>query len=319
MNKPRNFSVVIPIYNEEANLPELMERTLKACRAVSVPFEIILVSDGSHDGSPELIAAAAEANPGEILGIFLNRNYGQHAAVFAGFERASGDVIISLDGDLQNPPEEIGKLYAKMTEGYDVVAGVRVPRCDTVFRRFFSYLTNLITAKVTGVKMHDYGCMLRAYSSRVVKAMLECTERSTFIPVLANSFARHTAEVEVRHAERKAGDSKYDLWKLINLQFDLLTGMTTFPLRLLTVVGILIALIGAGFGAFLLLMRLIHGAEWAVQGVFTLFAVLFVFVGAQFIGMGLLGEYLGRVYKDVRARPRYLVHEVKGRSNLQPA
>jgi undecaprenyl-phosphate 4-deoxy-4-formamido-L-arabinose transferase len=316
VSKPRNFSVVIPIYNEEANLPELMERTLKACRAVSVPFEIILVCDGSHDRSPELIAAAADANPGEIVGVFLNRNYGQHAAVFAGFERAAGDVVISLDGDLQNPPEEIGKLFAKMSEGYDVVAGVRVPRCDTVFRRFFSYLTNLITAKVTGVKMHDYGCMLRAYSSRVVKAMLECTERSTFIPVLANSFARHTAEVEVRHAERTRGESKYDLWKLINLQFDLLTGMTTFPLRLLTMVGVLIALTGLGFGSFLLLMRLIKGAEWAAQGVFTLFAILFVFVGAQFVGMGLLGEYLGRVYKDVRARPRYLVHEVKGRSNL---
>lgn len=319
MNKPRNFSVVIPIYNEEANLPELMERALKACRAVSAPFEIILVSDGSHDRSPELIAAAADANPGEIVGVFLNRNYGQHAAVFAGFERAAGDVVITLDGDLQNPPEEIGKLYEKMSEGFDVVAGVRVPRCDTVFRRFSSYLTNLVTAKVTGVKMHDYGCMLRAYSSRVVKAMLECTERSTFIPVLANSFARHTAEVEVHHAERKGGESKYDLWKLINLQFDLLTGMTTFPLRLLTVVGVLIALTGAGFGSFLLLMRLIKGPEWAAQGVFTLFAILFVFVGAQFVGMGLLGEYLGRVYKDVRARPRYLVHEVKGRSHLTTA
>lgn len=319
MNKPQNFSVVIPIYNEEANLPELMERTLKACRAVSAPFEIILVSDGSHDRSPELIAAAAEANPGEIVGVFLNRNYGQHAAVIAGFEHASGDVVITLDGDLQNPPEEIGKLYEKMTEGYDVVAGVRVPRCDTVFRRFFSYLTNLVTAKVTGVMMHDYGCMLRAYSSRVVKAILGCTEQSTFIPVLANSFARHTTEVEVNHAQRKGGESKYGVWKLINLHFDLLTSMTTFPLRLLTVTGILIALIGLGFGSFLLLMRLIEGPEWAAQGVFTLFAILFVFVGAQFVGMGLLGEYLGRVYKDVRARPRYLVHEVKGRSNLKTA
>jgi undecaprenyl-phosphate 4-deoxy-4-formamido-L-arabinose transferase len=161
--------------------------------------------------------------------------------------------------------------------------------------------------------------MLRAYSSRVVKAMLECTERSTFIPVLANSFARRAAEVEVRHVERKGGESNYDLWKLINLQFDLLTSMTTFPLRLLTVIGVLIAVVGLGFGGFLLIMRLIEGQEWAVQGVFTLFAILFVFVGAQFIGMGLLGEYLGRVYKDVRARPRYLVHEVKGRSRLTNA
>ena len=319
MNKPGSLSVVIPIYNEEDNLPELIERTLKTCRPLSVPFEIILVSDGSHDRSPELISAAAEANPGQIVVIFLNRNYGQHAAVFAGLEQALGDVVVTLDGDLQNPPEEIAKLFAKMGEGFDVVAGVRVPRCDTMFRRFFSYLTNVVTAKVTGVMMHDYGCMLRAYSSRVVKAMLECTERSTFIPVLANSFARHTTEVEVNHAQRRGGESKYGVWKLINLHFDLLTSMTTFPLRLLTVIGVLIALTGLGFGSFLLIMRLIKGPEWAAQGVFTLFAILFVFVGAQFVGMGLLGEYLGRVYKDVRARPRYLVHEVKGRSNLKSA
>jgi undecaprenyl-phosphate 4-deoxy-4-formamido-L-arabinose transferase len=206
-----------------------------------------------------------------------------------------------------------------MGEGYDVVGGVRVPRCDSMFRRFSSYLTNWVTAQVTGVRMHDYGCMLRAYRSRVVQAMLACAERSPFIPVLANSFACRTTEVEVRHAERQEGASKYDLWKLINLQFDLLTGMTTFPLRLLTVVGALIALVGLGFGGFLLILRWIKGPEWAAQGVFTLFAILFVFIGAQFIGMGLLGEYLGRVYQDVRARPRYLVAEVKGRSRLPPA
>jgi len=167
--------------------------------------------------------------------------------------------------------------------------------------------------KTTGVRMHDYGCMLRAYRREIVTAMLQCHERSTFIPILANSFARRTAEIEVSHAERTAGDSKYSLWKLINLQFDLLTGMTTFPLRLLSVLGAIISALGIGFGVFLIIMREIKGPDWAAQGVFTLFAILFIFIGAQFIGMGLLGEYIGRIYTDVRARPRYFVEMVVGR------
>ena len=171
-----------------------------------------------------------------------------------------------------------------------------------------------VVQKSTGVMMHDYGCMLRAYRRDIVHAMLQCHERSTFVPILANSFARKTTEIEVRHAERAVGDSKYSLWKLINLQFDLLTGMTTFPLRLLSLLGTAVSLAGVGFGIFLLVMRLIYGSGWAVQGVFTLFAILFIFVGAQFIGMGLLGEYLGRMYYDVRARPRYFVHKVTGRA-----
>ncbi|HBA83412.1 MAG TPA: undecaprenyl-phosphate 4-deoxy-4-formamido-L-arabinose transferase [Verrucomicrobia bacterium] len=311
------LSVVIPVYNEEANLEELLKRTLDTCRSLGAVFEIILVDDGSRDRSAEMIDAAVKANPGEIIGILLNRNYGQHSAIFAGFGRAIGEVVVTLDADLQNPPEEIAKLYRKISEGLDVVAGVRVPRCDTSFRKVSSYIVNRITAKVTGVTMHDYGCMLRAYSHRVVHAMLQCNERSTFIPVLANTFARHTAEVEVSHAARTRGDSKYGLWKLINLQFDLLTGMTTFPLRLLTMIGLLISVFGGALGLFLLSMRLIHGPAWAAEGVFTLFAILFIFVGAQFIGMGLMGEYIGRIYKDVRARPRYLVYEVKGESRLK--
>jgi undecaprenyl-phosphate 4-deoxy-4-formamido-L-arabinose transferase len=312
-----SLSVVIPVFNEEANLDELLKRTLETCRSLNAPFELILVDDGSRDRSAEIISAAAKANPGEVIGVLLNRNYGQHSAIFAGFGRAIGDVVITLDADLQNPPEEISKLYKKLIEGFDVVAGLRVPRCDTSFRKVSSYIVNRITAKVTGVTMHDYGCMLRAYSKRVVHAMLQCNERSTFIPVLANTFARHTAEVEVSHAPRTRGDSKYSIWKLINLQFDLLTGMTTFPLRLLTMIGFLISVFGGALGVLILAMRLIFGAQWAAQGVFTLFAILFIFIGAQFIGMGLMGEYIGRIYKDVRARPRYLVYEVKGESRLK--
>jgi len=314
MNASPLISLVIPVFNEEDNLEELIGRCLKACGKTGKTFEIILVDDGSIDSSPETIAKAAEHNVGKVVGVLLNRNYGQHAAVMAGFAESKGDIVVTLDADLQNPPEEIPKLVERMEEGFDVVGSVRVPRRDTLFRRVASFIVNKAAQRATGVAMHDYGCMLRAYRRHIVEAMLKCHERSTFIPVLANSFARTTTEIEVRHEIRFNGASKYGLWKLINLQFDLLTSMTTFPLRLLSVLGGLISAIGIGFGMFLFVMRLVHGLEWAAEGVFTLFAVLFIFIGAQFVGMGLLGEYIGRIYHDVRARPRYFVQRVIGRS-----
>jgi len=312
----KGVSVVIPVYNESVNLPELLRRTLASCRSLHRPFEILLVDDGSSDGSDEIIANATKDYNGEIIGVLLNRNYGQHSAILAGFEHARGEIIITLDADLQNPPEEIPALVQTMEEGYEVVGTVRRDRQDTFFRRTASAVINKATAKATGVEMHDYGCMLRAYRRSIVQAMLQCHERSTFIPVLANSFARRTTEIEVNHAARTGGDSKYSLWKLINLQFDLLTGMTTFPLRLLSLLGSVIALMGVGFGLLLLVLRLVFGQHWAAEGVFTLFAILFIFIGAQFIGLGVLGEYIGRIYQDVRARPRYFIHRIDGKSTL---
>ena len=315
-NLQSTISIVIPVFNEAASLSDLILRCLKTCNRMDREFEIILVDDGSTDGSRDMITAAADQYPGVIIGVLLNRNYGQHSAIMAGFAQAKGDIIVTLDADLQNPPEEIIKLVQKAEEGFDVVGSVLVPRRDTFFRRVASHLVNKVVQMSTGITMHDYGCMLRAYRRHIVSAMLQCGERSTFIPVLANSFARHTAEVDVQHAERSAGDSKYSLWKLINLQFDLLTGMTTFPLRLLNVLGGIISAFGVGFGLFLFLMRLIYGAEWAAAGVFTLFAILFIFIGAQFLAMGLLGEYIGRIYSDVRARPRYFIERVVGGAGL---
>lgn len=312
MNKTQTLSVVIPVFNEEGNLDELARRCTAACDTLKMPYEIVLVDDGSADKSVEKITNACAAYPGKIVGVMLNRNFGQHSAVMAGFEHAAGDIVVTLDADLQNPPEEIPRLVGKMLEGYDVVGSIRMNRQDTAFRKIASFIINRAVRKTTGVNMHDYGCMLRAYSKGIVDIMLKCHERSTFIPVLANSFARRTTEIEVGHSERAVGESKYSLWKLINLQFDLLTSMTTFPLRLLSVLGGLISALGMGFGVFIGIMRLIEGPEWAAQGVFTLFAILFIFIGAQFIGMGLLGEYLGRIFHDVRARPKYLVKEIIG-------
>ncbi|MEV3809284.1 undecaprenyl-phosphate 4-deoxy-4-formamido-L-arabinose transferase [Aeromonas dhakensis] len=303
-------SVVIPVYNEEASLPVLLSRVTAACDQLSQDYEVILIDDGSHDGSTELISEAAAIDGSKLVGVLLNRNYGQHAAIMAGFETAKGDLVITLDADLQNPPEEIPRLVEAAMQGYDVVGTMRRNRQDSWFRKTASKLINKSVQKATGVHMSDYGCMLRAYRRHIIDAMLCCQERSTFIPILANSFARRTIELEVGHAERAHGESKYGLMHLINLMYDLVTCMTTTPLRLLSIVGSVVAGIGFVFSILLILMRLVMGADWAADGVFTLFAILFTFVGVQLLGMGLLGEYIGRMYTDVRARPRYFIHRI---------
>jgi undecaprenyl-phosphate 4-deoxy-4-formamido-L-arabinose transferase len=313
----RLISILVPVYNEEGNLPHLLERLLNVTAGIDKRVEILLVDDGSRDRSAELITAAAEQHPDVVIGILLNRNYGQHAAIMAGFEYSSGDAVVTLDADLQNPPEEIPKLLAEIDKGCDVVGTIRMNRQDSFFRRQSSRLVNYVVRRVTGVQMSDYGCMLRAYRRSIVDAMLSCHERSTFIPILANSFGRNTSEVEVLHAEREHGESKYRLMDLVNLQFDLLTSITTAPLRLLSMIGFGIAILGFLFGALLMLLRIFYGPEWGIEGIFPLFAILFIFIGAQFVGMGLLGEYIGRVYIDVRARPRYFVQKIVDNTERQ--
>lgn len=311
-------SVVVPVYNEEGCLQELIDRTLKTLDSTGKKFEFILIDDGSRDSSRAIIAQAAEKRPDEVIGCILNRNYGQHSAIMAGFSIVRGDLVITLDADLQNPPEEIPNLIAAAEQGNDVVGTIRQNRRDTIFRKTASKIVNHVARVATGVHMNDYGCMLRAYRRFVVDAMLQCNERSTFIPVLGNSFARTTCEIPVGHAARAVGESKYSLWKLINLQFNLLTCMTTVPLRLLTYFGLL-----AGFSGFILALYIIirrfcwaDGDTWANGGVFTLFAVMFVFTGIHMVGIGVIGEYIGRLYTDVRARPRYFVEEIVGRKEL---
>lgn len=311
------LSVVIPIYNEQDNLPQLFSRVGQVVAQLKVPTEVILVDDGSRDNSADMIRAAAHTEGSPFVAVILNRNYGQHAAVMAGFSRVRGDLVITLDADLQNPPEEIPNLMREAEKGFEVVGTIRLMRKDSFFRRFASRIINNIVRKVTGVHMTDYGCMLRAYRRHIVETMLRCNERSTFIPMLANSFARHTTEITVQHEQRAAGDSKYSILKLINLQFDLLTSMSTAPLRLLTFLGVTIAAAGTLFAFALLVLRLIYGREWGVEGVFPLFAILFIFVGAQFMGVGLVGEYIGRIYYDVRARPRFIIEEVVGQAEAE--
>ncbi|MEZ2578058.1 undecaprenyl-phosphate 4-deoxy-4-formamido-L-arabinose transferase [Buttiauxella ferragutiae] len=309
-------SVVIPVYNEQESLPELIKRTTAACETLGKDYEILLVDDGSSDNSADMLSDAAEAPGSHIVAVLLNRNYGQHNAIMAGFSHVTGDLIITLDADLQNPPEEIPRLVAKADEGFDVVGTVRQNRQDSWFRKRASRLINRLIQGTTGKSMGDYGCMLRAYRRHIIDAMLNCHERSTFIPILANTFARKATEISVHHAEREFGDSKYSFMRLINLMYDLVTCLTTTPLRMLSVFGSIIAVMGFALSVLLVVLRITLGPQWAAEGVFMLFAVLFMFIGAQFVGMGLLGEYIGRIYTDVRARPRYFIQRVVSRESV---
>jgi undecaprenyl-phosphate 4-deoxy-4-formamido-L-arabinose transferase len=308
------LSIVIPIFNEAENIPALWERLSRVLAEhfadPAKPWEVIFTDDGSRDQSLAMLIGIAKGEP-RVRIVEFNRNYGQHSAIFGAFAEVRGQVVVTLDADLQNPPEEIPKLVAKIQEGFDVVGGWRQGRQDndSFFRTMPSKIVNAVTRRTTGVKLHDYGCMLRAYSREVVNAMLLCKERSSFIPALANSFAKHITEVPVAHAERAAGTSKYGLWKLINLQFDLLTSFSLIPLQALSVFGVLTAAFGFLLFIGLVVYRFMH-PEGTAEGVFTLFAILFFFVGCQFIAFGLLGEYIGRIYQEVRDRPRYMVKKI---------
>jgi undecaprenyl-phosphate 4-deoxy-4-formamido-L-arabinose transferase len=306
---PRKVSVVIPVFNEEANLPALLPRLLPVMDGLGRPWEVVFVDDGSRDRSLEILKAEAARNPG-VKVVELVRNAGQHMAIMAAFTATEGEYVITLDADLQNPPEEIPKLVREMDLGHDVVGTVRAKRKDTFFRKAASRLVNRTTAAITGIRLNDYGCMLRGYHRDVVDVMNASEEASTFIPALAQQYARRPVEIEVAHEERKAGESKYSLYKLIRLNFDLMTGFSVVPLQLFTLLGFLTALWGVGFGVFLLARRLVVGAE--VEGVFTLFALAFVVMGILMAGIGIVGEYVGRIYQQVRGRPRFLIRKVHG-------
>ena len=304
-----DLSVVVPVYNEEENLPELLSRLRATLDGLKRSYEIVLVDDGSSDRTPAMLREAVSKQP-HLKVVRFNKNYGQHNAIFAGFAQAEGEIVVTIDADLQNPPEEIPKLVQKMEEGYEVVGGYREDRQDSIFRKIPSYFVAKITSKLVRVPLKDYGCMLRAYRKELVKAMEASGEVSTYIPALANSYASSVAEIPVAHHARARGASKYSLLRLLHLNFDLMTSFSLLPIQLIGLAGVLIALTGLAFSVFLLAMRLLKGAEWAAQGVFTLFGILFFFVGVQILAIGLMGEYIGRIYQEVRRRPRYRVREI---------
>ena len=303
------ISVVIPVYNEEANLEVLMSRLMPVMKNLEKSFEIILIDDGSRDHSLALLKEFA-SNP-FVRVVELTRNYGQHAAIMAGFSIVRGDIVVTMDADLQNPPEEIPNLISVMEKGnYDVVGTIRKGRKDSFLRIFPSKIVNMVARKITRVSMRDWGCMLRAYSRPVVERMIACHEQATFIPALATVFAKRVTEIEVAHEERFGGKSNYPLRKLINLQFDLVASFSDLPMKLIMYGGIFMSLLGVCFGVVLAIARLVYGASWAAQGIFTLFAILFVFVGLQFFALGVIGEYIGRIYREVRKRPEYVIENI---------
>jgi undecaprenyl-phosphate 4-deoxy-4-formamido-L-arabinose transferase len=303
-----HLSIVVPIYNEEANLPLLFTRLYSTLDQLSCSWECVFVDDGSKDRSVALLRAQYQLRPQQTRVIVFRRNFGQHAAIMAAFEAVSGDVIITLDADLQNPPEEIPRLLAAADAGHDYVGTIRQGRQDHWARTFLSGRINAIRDRTTSIRITDQGCMLRAYARHVVDAINASDEVNTFIPALAYLYARDPVEIEVKHEARHAGESKYSWYKLIRLNFDLLTGFTLVPLQLFSMLGMVISGLSGLLVVVLLLRRLFLGPE--VEGVFTLFAIVFTLLGLALFGIGLIGEYVGRTYEQVRGRPPYLIAAV---------
>src|SRR5436190_9385398 len=281
---------------------------------VGKAYELVFTIDGSRDNSLGLLRDFHRRRPHQVRVIDFNGNFGQHMAVMAAFERSRGDVIVTLDADLQNPPEEIPKLLAAIEAGHDVVGSYRSKRQDTMFRRYASRLINAVRERFTGIVMRDQGCMLRAYRRLIIEQIVASGESSTFIPALAMSYAAHPTEVEVEHAARAAGTSKYRLYDLVRLNFDLMTGFSIVPLQLFTLFGIVVAAVSFAFVVFLFIRRLIVGPE--AEGLFTLFAILYLLVGIGIFGLGVIGEYVGRIYQEVRRRPRFVIREIIEQPNL---
>jgi undecaprenyl-phosphate 4-deoxy-4-formamido-L-arabinose transferase len=306
-----NLSVVIPVYNEEEGLPTLFARLYPALDALKLGYEVIFVNDGSRDRSAALLREQFARRPDVTRVVLLNGNFGQHMAIMAGFERTRGERIVTLDADLQNPPEEIARLLAKMDEGYDYVGGVRSERHDNAFRRFGSRAMNRLRERITKIRMSDQGCMLRAYSRAIIDAINACREVSTFIPALAYTFAHHPTEVEVAHEPRAAGTSKYSLYNLIRLNFDLVTGFSVVPLQIFSLFGIGVSIVSLLVYVVVMVQRLLAGEPLGMLRTFWDRDILqFFLTGIVLFGLGLVGEYVGRIYQQVRERPRFLVQAV---------
>jgi undecaprenyl-phosphate 4-deoxy-4-formamido-L-arabinose transferase len=311
------LSVVIPVYNEEAVLPTLFARLYPALDALGMPFEIVFVNDGSKDRSVSLLRQQFSLRPQHTRVVLFHANFGQHSAVMAGLAYSRGEYVVTLDADLQNPPEEIGKLVGMLEQGYDYVGTIRQQRQDSWWRRWFSKGINKLREWITPVRITDQGCMMRGYARSVVSALNLTREVNTFIPALASLYATNPIEVPIAHEERFAGKSKYSMYSLIRLNFDLITGFSVVPLQLFSMVGMLISLASALLFVVLLVRRIWVGSE--AEGLFTLFAFVFFLIGVALFGIGLLGEYVGRIYAQVRERPRYMVEAVLEENGAQSA
>lgn len=312
---PLDLSVVVPAFNEAANLPELLRR-IGASVAPLGDYEVVIVDDGSDDDSWCVVGEAA-ASDSHIVGVRLQRNFGQHPAVTAGLAIARGEVIVTLDADLQNPPEEIPKLVARLGPDCDVASGWRRRRRDSWLRRLPSGMVNVILRRATKVELHDYGCMLRVYKRRVIDMLLACPERSRTTAGIVSWLGVRIVEVPVAHEPRRSGRSRYRFWRLLKLNFDILTGFSTGALQLVSVTGIAVSVLGFGAAIVLAIWRITQGS--GPVGLTTFLAVLMFLSGMQVAAIGIVGEYVGRIFTQVQGRPYYVVAEVATRSSAAAA
>lgn len=310
------LSIVIPVFNEEENIPLLADEIRRALEPQGIAYEVIAVDDGSTDGSWSRLEAVRAADPRWIL-VALRRNFGQTAALSAGFDHARGEVIVPLDGDLQNDPADIPRLLALAAE-YDIVSGWRKNRQDRLLsRRLPSLLANWLISKVTGIRLHDYGCTLKAYRREVVEHLHLYGEMHRFIPAIASWMGITIVEVETHHRPRRFGRSKYGITRTVRVVLDLITvkfllSFATKPIQVFGMLGMGAVGIGVAIGAYLTALKLFLGAQIGGRPLLFL-AVLLIVVGVQFVVMGLLGEMLVRVYHESQRKPIYMVKRVEGR------
>jgi glycosyltransferase involved in cell wall biosynthesis len=309
------LSVVVPVYNEAQNIAPLHAELTAALERLGREYEIVYVDDGSSDGSFGLLADL-QARDARVTVVRFARNYGQTAALAAGFDRAAGAVVATLDGDLQNDPADIAMLLAKLEEGYDLVAGWRMPRQDPlVSRRIPSVLANALIGWITGVRLHDYGCTLKVMRREVVSGLRLYGEMHRFIPALANDLGARIGELQVRHRPRRAGVSKYGLSRTVRVLLDLVTvkflsSYSTRPIQVFGVVGLLCSLAGLTITGLLGFERIVFQVPLANRPLLWL-GILLTLMGFQFITMGLLGELLVRTYHESQNKPVYRVAEVR--------
>jgi glycosyltransferase involved in cell wall biosynthesis len=311
---PPEISIVIPVYNEAPNLGLLIEGIVEVMRPMGRPFELILVDDGSTDDSQGVLSAIKSENP-EVRAIFLRRNFGQGAAMTAGFDHAKGKIVVTMDGDLQSDPEDIPHLIAKLEEGYDLVTGWRQDRKDPLIsRRLPSILANWLIGTVTGVRLHDYGCTLKAYRGDMARHLLLYGELHRFIPALASFYGARIAEVAVNHRPRKIGKSKYGISRTYRVLLDLLLILffqkfATRPLQLFGLTGGVLFTIGFIIGLYLTWVKLWGGEDIGGRPLLLLGALMII-TGIVLASIGLLAELVVRIYYESSGRRIYAVREV---------
>lgn len=302
-----DISVVVPIYNEEKNIRELNKRLIKSINLISSLFEIIYIDDGSTDNSLEILKDL-QSKEKNIRIIKFTRNFGQQSAVLSGFRNSRGEIIIQLDGDLQNPPEEIPRLLQKLNEGYDIVSGIRENRQDSLLRKLCSSLLFFIVSKLMGKNIKLDMSSFRVMKRGVIEKIDQCQDKSKYMAALVSWFGVSNAQVEVEHSRRFYGKTKYSAAKLIQVGIDIITGFSRLPLRVVTYLGFFGATMGFMLTLFLLFQRYVKGIM--LDGLTVMTALFSLFAGVQLLSIGILGEYIGRIYSQVQDRPEYIIEKI---------